>query len=510
MPDAATQTQWSTGSGKVNEILFLPLPYLINHILEVLDFVEGRGGQPSSEVLQWLGRQLIHAKDRPSDAKELESEVMRQIRKERTEYALRLREGWEERNVGRPWMQFYPRKKPSTPDWHLGTLQVSVKIDERRISEIASESERKASIGYGDDGKTLAATIARWICLTSHPTAVKTTPHQDFVQMEKNKRNLDGLRFACEYFPSPSTYVHLPSSMELPDHKLDDEDLAFEAEMRPSEEFVCWEQELEVLKEERRHIISCIEHSEKFCEVYKPEEEEEEAATREPISVSDLIHLKNMWKDSDHYNTESSPTTAQLANDAQEKTRLETAPKSTEIRERRRLEAAEASNAGDVKTTWVSDLWNAAMDSVVESEAPGDSGLSDESDLQSDSLDATQIICDRSYPRGDPLEAVWDALTIRLWPNYEMPAGVRHSLPMEHPSRPPRNTEVPKHFDSLAVDLFAPRDPAQVNEDLNCIAWFEVRQVVVIVDENLFGGDFELITRVIDEDELRKTVIEIL
>ncbi|KAJ7119883.1 hypothetical protein C8R43DRAFT_959954 [Mycena crocata] len=115
-----------------------------------------------------------------------------------------------------------------------------------------------------------------------------------------------------------------------------------------------------------------------------------------------------------------------------------------EIRERRRLEAADATNAGDVKT-WVSDSWNEAMDGFMEPQASGsvlffffcmsdvgfsgaeeladtadgvsmDSGLSDESDCESDSdsLDATRIVC------------------------------VRHSLQIEHSFRPPRILETPK------------------------------------------------------------------
>ncbi|KAJ7121759.1 hypothetical protein C8R43DRAFT_1136440 [Mycena crocata] len=81
-------------------------------------------------------------------------------------------------------------------------------------------------------------------------------------------------------------------------YDLDDEDLAFEVEMRPSEEFIVWEEELEVLKEECRQIICCIEYSRKFCEAYKPEEGKEEPP-REPISIADLIHLEKMWRDAD-------------------------------------------------------------------------------------------------------------------------------------------------------------------------------------------------------------------
>ncbi|KAJ7112828.1 hypothetical protein C8R43DRAFT_1118800 [Mycena crocata] len=81
-------------------------------------------------------------------------------------------------------------------------------------------------------------------------------------------------------------------------YDLDDEDLAFEAEMRPSEEAVCWEEELKVLEEERRLIICCIEHSEKFCEAYTPlypEPEEEEEPVREHISIAELnLHLKKL------------------------------------------------------------------------------------------------------------------------------------------------------------------------------------------------------------------------
>ncbi|KAJ7112826.1 hypothetical protein C8R43DRAFT_1138744 [Mycena crocata] len=120
MPDAATQTESQTEGSAASAA---SLEHRFKR--EVLDFVEGRGGEPSSEVLQWLGRQLIPAKEHPNDVKELESEVMRKIRKEHVEYALRCREGWEERNAGRPWLQFYPRKKPSPPDYHLGTLKIS-------------------------------------------------------------------------------------------------------------------------------------------------------------------------------------------------------------------------------------------------------------------------------------------------------------------------------------------------------------------------------------------------
>ncbi|KAJ7176284.1 hypothetical protein C8R43DRAFT_943073 [Mycena crocata] len=250
-----------------------------------------------------------------------------------------------------------------------------------------------------------------------------------------------------------------------------------------------------------------------------------------------------------------------------------------EIRERRRLEAADATNAGDVKT-WVSDSWNEAMDGFMEPQASGsvlffffcmsdvgfsgaeeladtadgvsmDSGLSDESDCESDSdsLDATRIVCERSYARGDPLEAAWDALTLRLWPSYEMPAGVRHSLQIEHSFRPPRILETPKVqvFETLSTpsdfgaggscnkgqegsavecgtpdklvlelrtsgEMFAPLDPTYVDKGFNSIAWFQVRQVVIITDLHrlLLGRFFELIAGVVDEDELREAVIKIV
>ncbi|KAJ7157913.1 hypothetical protein C8R43DRAFT_1125055 [Mycena crocata] len=97
MPDVATQTEVESDS----------LEHRFKQ--EVLDYVEGHGAPPSSQVLQWLGRHAIPAKQRPQDPKELESAVMAQIRKERSELIIRFREGWEERNEGRPWLQFYPQ-----------------------------------------------------------------------------------------------------------------------------------------------------------------------------------------------------------------------------------------------------------------------------------------------------------------------------------------------------------------------------------------------------------------
>ncbi|KAJ7169283.1 hypothetical protein C8R43DRAFT_1121164 [Mycena crocata] len=105
MPDAAIQTDAEVAS---TERRFKQ---------EVLDYVQGGGTPPSSEVLQWLGSQLIPLKERPHDPKELESAVMEQVRKERSEHLKRLRDGWEERNVGREWLQFYPSKKPVKPQY---------------------------------------------------------------------------------------------------------------------------------------------------------------------------------------------------------------------------------------------------------------------------------------------------------------------------------------------------------------------------------------------------------
>ncbi|KAJ7130023.1 hypothetical protein C8R43DRAFT_1133994 [Mycena crocata] len=105
MPDAATQTEVEASS---IERKFKQ---------EVLDFVQGRRDLPSSEVLMWLGSHIIPMTQRPRDPKELESVVMEQVRKERSEYLKHLREGWEERNVGREWLQFYPSKKPVKPQY---------------------------------------------------------------------------------------------------------------------------------------------------------------------------------------------------------------------------------------------------------------------------------------------------------------------------------------------------------------------------------------------------------
>ncbi|KAJ7108377.1 hypothetical protein C8R43DRAFT_962923 [Mycena crocata] len=292
------------------------------------------------------------------------------------------------------------------------------------------------------------------------------------------------------------TSESLPSSMTFPDHKLrlehiaalnalklaleqrmtkaqaeldsirdrydlDDDDLAFEVEMRPSEEAVCWDAELEILKEERRRIISCIEHSEKFCEEYNVADLSKAPLYPEPEEEEEYLVAADYIAGEPPPPSPISPTMPKKKPVLRQLRRAHSPAPSTdrgaEVRERRRLEVADATNAGDVKT-WVSDSWNAAMDGFLESDTPGDaeepddavdgvsmdSGLSDESDSQSDSLDATQIVCQRSYPRGDPLEAAWDALTIRLWPMYEMPAGVRQSLHMEHPSRSPRKAEMPK------------------------------------------------------------------
>ncbi|KAJ7137349.1 hypothetical protein C8R43DRAFT_1132230 [Mycena crocata] len=97
---------------------------------EVLDYVEGRGALPSSEVLLWLGYNNVPADKRPRDTKLFETAVMEQVRKERSEYLARLREGWVERNEGKPWLQFYPLKKP---------LQCAYTFDSSSIASIAPQ-----------------------------------------------------------------------------------------------------------------------------------------------------------------------------------------------------------------------------------------------------------------------------------------------------------------------------------------------------------------------------------
>ncbi|KAJ7156817.1 hypothetical protein C8R43DRAFT_1125398 [Mycena crocata] len=117
MPDASVQTELE---GDLAERKFKQgntfetiSGYAVTLLLEVLDYVEGRGALPGSEVLLWLGRNNIPVEKQPREPKELETAVMEQVRKERSLYLASLREGWDERNEGREWMQFYPRKKPS-------------------------------------------------------------------------------------------------------------------------------------------------------------------------------------------------------------------------------------------------------------------------------------------------------------------------------------------------------------------------------------------------------------
>ncbi|KAJ7150171.1 hypothetical protein C8R43DRAFT_1128215 [Mycena crocata] len=114
MPDAATQTEDDKDS---IERQFKQ---------EVLDFVEGRGAQPGSDVLQWLGQHSIPAKERSEDPKQLESAVMKQIRHARSEHLKGLRAGWDERNLGRPWLQFYPsaKKLAEKKEWAAAQLQL--------------------------------------------------------------------------------------------------------------------------------------------------------------------------------------------------------------------------------------------------------------------------------------------------------------------------------------------------------------------------------------------------
>ncbi|KAJ7122601.1 hypothetical protein C8R43DRAFT_1136224 [Mycena crocata] len=256
---------------------------------------------------------------------------------------------------------------------------------------------------------------------------------------------------------------------------LDDDDLAYEVEMGLAEEAMVWAGELETLEWEHQYIQRCIRHSERHTEPYVPQfpqPEEEEPIVHVPIHLSAPDNGLGFRRNCSRYKLAHPPH----GNMRKKRIlRKPSAPQDTpteiqqrtisEIRERRRLEAVDATNT-EVGATWVSGSWNAAMDGFLEPEAPRDveepddpedgvsmdSGLSDESD-GADSVDPSRIICERSYPRGDPLGAEWDALTDRLWPIYQMPAGMRHSVQMEHPSRPPRNAEIPKVqlFESIST-----------------------------------------------------------
>ncbi|KAJ7122603.1 hypothetical protein C8R43DRAFT_1136226 [Mycena crocata] len=106
MPDATTQTEDAPNAATQTEDLTER-----QFKQEVLNFVEGHGAPPGSDVLRWLGQNTILAKERPKDPKELESTVMEEIRHARSEHLKRLREGWDERNLGRPYLECYPSSK---------------------------------------------------------------------------------------------------------------------------------------------------------------------------------------------------------------------------------------------------------------------------------------------------------------------------------------------------------------------------------------------------------------
>ncbi|KAJ7182796.1 hypothetical protein C8R43DRAFT_1116416 [Mycena crocata] len=74
---------------------------------EVLDYIEGLGNEPSSDVLKWLGKNLSPPKEQIRDPEVFTASVMEQIRQERSAHLKRLREGWEERIGRRPWILFY-------------------------------------------------------------------------------------------------------------------------------------------------------------------------------------------------------------------------------------------------------------------------------------------------------------------------------------------------------------------------------------------------------------------
>ncbi|KAJ7157911.1 hypothetical protein C8R43DRAFT_948752 [Mycena crocata] len=202
---------------------------------------------------------------------------------------------------------------------------------------------------------------------------------------------------------------------------LEDDDLAFEAEMELSEEAMVWASELETLKEEHRRMMSCIEHSEKHSEQY--------SRIRQASPTATEIEMR------DHQ----------------------------ERRERRQGELRVDITNSDVKT-WVSEAWDAAMESLLDLAFPGDLndaadevsmdlGYDDDEDEDQDqsSPDALKIVCERSFARGDPLEAQWDALTKWMWQKNEMPAGVRHSIEMAHAFRRPKNAQdatISEHADS--------------------------------------------------------------
>ncbi|KAJ7167288.1 hypothetical protein C8R43DRAFT_1121725 [Mycena crocata] len=462
MPEAAVQTELEADVNTMER----------KFKQEVLAYVEGDGALPSSEALLWLGHNNIAADQRSRNPKLIETAVMAQSA------SLSLR-------ISPPCMCLTTRLSS-----HLSFIVVAddglhkITVDFCGCTDKPRSQQLMEANLYPDSSLDPTSATTFHLALRNglmRPIGIVT--HASSERMEKlsamklpdeklRLEHIDALKSVKLAVEERMIQAQAQLDSIRDRYELDDDDLAFEVEMRPSEEAVCWEAELEILKEERRQIIRCIEHSEKFCETYIvqfPEpEEEEEAPMREPISRTAAVDcpstarplptsltmpkkkcvLKQLRKPPSHAPHSMATETHSTAN---------------EIRERRRLaadatNAADAANAGEVKT-WVSDSWDAAMDSLLELHTSGDVevpddtvdgvsmdlGFDDDQDSDYELLDATQIVCHRSFPRGDPLEAEWDALTYRLWPNYEMPAGVRHSIEMEHPHRPSRNAGIPKH-----------------------------------------------------------------
>ncbi|KAJ7150170.1 hypothetical protein C8R43DRAFT_951714 [Mycena crocata] len=294
-------------------------------------------------------------------------------------------------------------------------------------------------------------------------------------------------------------------------YHLSDDDLAFEADMSVTEDQVVWEEEVKVLEEERQHIVDCIEHSERHCQEYIGRQqliilpELRSLPVPRPATPPRTMPKKRLL-------SVCVPTRRFKSHIGPGKFQDVRASRAAEIRERRRLELSADVAKTDVKT-WVSESWNADMD-CSEDGVDGvsmDLGYEDEKDNKSDSesFAADVIVCERSYANGDPREVQWDNLTKVLWANVAVD-GVRRSLKMEHPSHAPSSTTAPKVrlFDELLPSC-CPADtmnvlsdgaevvdeefcactcgkplalpgPTEVNEDRDCIRWFEVGEVVVV------------------------------
>ncbi|KAJ7158022.1 hypothetical protein C8R43DRAFT_1119262 [Mycena crocata] len=486
MPDAATQTEDEPGS----------LEHQFKR--EVLDFVEGRGGQPRSEVLQWLGLQLIPAKDRPTEPKQVESEAMRQIRKERTEYAARLREGWEERNVGKPWLQFYPMKKPTPPDYHLGTLNSIRSVASQDPTNTCDHkwskklSEIKMDLGLACDLRILL--IPRLL-----PSFMPMQVPDQKLRLE-HIAALNKMKLAVEQ-RIIAAQAQLDSIRDR--YELDDEVLAFEAEMRPTEEAVLWSHELDVLTEERRKIIAVTEYNvaQPSKAVLYPDSEEEEVATREPLYPSAVDAAFRDYIDAEEpadyipgvwlplpaptpscylpLNSQTMPKKKRVLR--QVRNLHKQVPRCNddvnEIRERRRLALTLDATSGSVET--VPDSWDTAMHSLLDlpisrdvedqgdatDGASMDAGYNESDECDSEPVDPARLVCERSFLRGDPIEARLEALSNWMWSPELMPPGVRHSIDMAHAYHRRRNSKTVKPKIQLFDSYVATSDSGSLSVD---------------------------------------------